>query len=197
MPIYADFPLITLLACMKSMLLPSSAGIATPRVQKLAGATRPCILQIFVCQSKPFDIPGSKIIAVMLSSTSTSPCTVRERQFSIYRPAGITSPAARFKPADLQQVLTTPFCFVLQLPKELAPRNIRNGLSKATVLHHPCHAQVFYREAVSLVFTGQQVGQLVQEIVPPVAYFLVEPCHLQDRLLSIGASPLFLAGPAL
>lgn len=120
------------------------------------------------------------------------PLPITQRQFPVYRAAS-ASAAARFKSTDLQQVLSSPFGLVLQLPEELAPRNIRYSLCKAVVLHHPRDVQVFNRQAGDLVFASQPVRQLVQEIIPPVADFLVEFCHLQNRLLPVLAALLFLA----
>ena len=73
-----------------------------------------------------------------------------------------------------------PRSLVLQLPPELAPACVGNGLGQLMVLDHVGRSQIL--DADHVVLPDEFSGQLVQHILPLVGNVLMEPCHLASCL---------------
>lgn len=75
---------------------------------------------------------------------------------------------------------------VAQLPEELAPSRIRDGLGQVPVAKHSLDAQILHAD--HLVLDSQIVGEFVQEIPSAVGYLLVGGSQPRSLFASVGAS---------
>ena len=106
-------------------------------------------------------------------------------------PAAAAQLATGEECANLNDLLVLPSRLILQLPAELAPGGICDGLGQGMVSHHPLNIETLYTNDV---IVSDQLGCQIMEIVIPLAEnFLMEPGYLEASLLPVPAA-LWLSG---
>ena len=81
-----------------------------------------------------------------------------------------------------------PCGFVLQLPEEFTPGDIRNTFCQMVVSQHPLHIEVLHTN--DLVLIHQRGGQLMKHVIAAVAHLLMATGNLDSLLFPVGGTML-------
>ena len=146
-------------------------------------------------QSQPFNQNIGRRIAVpvvVCPTHRTGPLPEREVFHArVLVPAAAAQLATGEECANLNDLLVLPSRLILQLPAELAPGGICDGLGQGMVSHHPLNIEALYTDDV---IVPDQLGcQIMEIVIPLVENFLMEPGYLEASLLPVPAA-LWLSG---
>ncbi len=121
----------------------------------------------------------------MLSSTTTEPRPIRERQVQIERTAPGAELRGRKEASNLDATLQAPRGFVFDLTQKLAEGGVQDRPGELGFRHSP-RVQVLDADAI---VPPRQVGcQLVKKVASLVGHFTMYPSHSMLRFLSAAAA---------
>ena len=116
------------------------------------------------------------------ATRGTGPFAVTEAQVLIDEAALSAPPGRRKEAINLNQTTAVPLTLVRQLPDELAPSRIRDGLGEPMIGEHPLHVQAFGVDGLVLVY--QPSAQFMEEIAALIGNLLVLASQLAAGFLA-------------
>ena len=144
-------------------------------------------------QSQPFNQNIGRRIAVpvvVCPTHRTGPLPDREVfRIRVLVPAAAAQLATGEECANLNDLLVLPSRLILQLPAELAPGSICDGLGQGMVSHHPLNIEALYTDDV--IVPDQLSGQFMEVVIPLIGYLLMQSGHLKTSLLPVPAALWF------
>ena len=128
----------------------------------------------------------------MCSAHGAGPLPDREVfRIRVLVPAAAAQLATGEECANLNDLFVLPSRLILQLPAELAPGGICDGLGQGMVSHHPLNIEALYTDDV--IVPDQLSGQFMEVVIPLVRNLLMQSGHLDTSLLPVPAA-LWLSG---
>src|SRR5260370_6478140 len=179
---------------------PSRVGVpaSTSAARASFGSSRSYALSTGFKYREPhgmYVLGGIHIPIVMHAAFGTRPGSDSERKGVQEMPTLEAALGRRVPLVNLDQVASIPLRFVGELPDELRPAHVRDGLGQLGVLHHVLDCQRLHADR--LVFTDQACGELVQEVTAAISDAGMDTSHVLSGPGSVLRALVLLGKPAL